>query len=674
MNLKALQLEGELDWSQAEIVLLDAETDEATAVLTIPPTSTTGQALWPGGTGSVDVVRAVNTAVKVQRQVNPVSNRSQWKVLPMELNELPIVLPKPNPPAPTLPAPKPQPPTPPPPPKPTVKVGSELPDAFSYCPYQHYGKITTLQRTLCQDSWRQWYAKQWADDAIFERPLSIYNSAVQMGAGAIAYLQDSSRDTHLVVEGFEGLNPKLSRELLNAAASLPQDSADSTHQQAVEQAHQALTQIDSSKVISWLSMLIEAYRASRFLDEYERLLAQEPEFRDFQDKLQQFVQTVFQDQGIEAKGIIEQLVEAYVAGLLPNLLDSPVQSQAAFNTTGELWPDFLRDFEASAMVAECLLIPGFRTSTLEFLSLRNNAYGAARDQWGEHVAIQLDRAIFTIIRSMKTRNFGVGFAIPGFCGFIKDTKLKVVLDEIIKALAAGNPGGAAGKLSEILVAGFAINFGGWQFYGIDYGISTTLGNTDIDLVLYNPNLAGRAIMAFVQVKNTNDPLSQVDDIAGWINKTLLYLEEEVFRKGVFENGPFRQTVVRGMAMLVLVFHGETQDTLAMKDLAQQLKGKINNPSNIPVLMVWEDANHQVWYICISGCDGGVTRDMKAQTACAMLGYPTDCNALDADQAAPVNSTAPGNNQPAAVSPVPPPDCSSTSNVVQVCAQGIHENR
>jgi len=162
-------------------------------------------------------------------------------------------------------------------------------------------------------------------------------------------------------------------------------------------------------------------------------------------------------------------------------------------------------------------------------------------------------------------------------------------------------------------------------------------------------------MAFVQVKNTIDPLSQVDDLSGWINKTLLYLEDEVFDKGLFENGPFRQTVVRGMAMLVLVFHGETQDTLAMKDLAQQLRGKINNPSNVPVLMVWEDANHQVWYSCISGCDQAqASTNLKAQTACAMLGYPTDCNALDADQSTTVYSTAPGNKQPARVSPVLPP--------------------
>jgi len=336
-----------------------------------------------------------------------------------------------------------------------VQLGTAIKPVFDYCPYQYYGKVTTLQRALCQDSWGQWYQKQWTNDNIFERPLSIYNSAMQMGVGAIAYLQDSSRNTHLVVEGFAGLNPTLSRELLNAAATLPQISVDLAHQQAVEQAHQSLTQIDSSKVKSWLSMLIEAYRASRLLDEYEQLLSQEPAFKDFQDRLQQFLQAVFQDQSAHAKAIIEQLVEAYVSGLLPGLLDSLVQSQVAFETSGELPPDFWRDLEASVMLSECALIPGFRSSTLEFLALRNTASGAARDQWGEHVAIQLDRAIFTILRSMKTRPIGV----LGFCGFIKDTKLKTVLDEIIKALDAGNPGGAAGKISEILVAGFAINGG-----------------------------------------------------------------------------------------------------------------------------------------------------------------------------------------------------------------------
>jgi hypothetical protein len=288
LNVTALQLVGEWDWSQAQIVLLDAETDEATAVVTIPPAATGGQALWPGDGGSIDTVRAVNTAVKVQRQITPVSSRARWTVLPVEA-ELPVILPKPNPPAPKLPAPKPQPPTPPPPPQPVVKAGSELEDAFTYCAYAQYGSLTALQRALCQGSWRQWYQKQWVNGSVNHQAFKAYNLALQAGAGAVAYLRDNKQGTQILAEGFAGLDAVQARTLLSYAAELPQTPVNLANQQA----KQLLDQVDPQSLKAWFEALLQAYRAGQFDQQYEQLIASESGFVDYQNKMQQFLQITF---------------------------------------------------------------------------------------------------------------------------------------------------------------------------------------------------------------------------------------------------------------------------------------------------------------------------------------------------------------------------------------------
>jgi hypothetical protein len=188
--------------------------------------------------------------------------------------------------------------------------------------------------------------------------------------------------------------------------------------------------------------------------------------------------------------------------------------------------------------------------------------------------------------------------------------------------------------------------------------------------LYNPDLQGESVVAFVNVENTNDPLSKVNELSRWITESLNYLNSK-FRDGSFEipNGPF--FVRAEMAMVVLVFHGEPQDLDTMLELRDGLRPLVDpiNLSSIPVLIVWENEDGEVFYSCISGCSN-VTRRQMGETACAMLGYPKDCTAWNADELAQNTDQAGSNTSLAVVTPTLPPSLSGPCAANQVCIMSI----
>ncbi len=168
----------ELDWSQAQVVILDADQEEATALVVVPEVDTAaGQALLPGGM-SFDLDRAVHTTVKVQRVSS--GGRGSWQILPVELPDLPVIVPKPKPTPtpPKLPAPKPAPPSPPPPPPaPAVKKGIELrKPMLPYCPAPYLGRASTVSRLQCMDYDERWYQKQWE----YETRPALYTETAQL--------------------------------------------------------------------------------------------------------------------------------------------------------------------------------------------------------------------------------------------------------------------------------------------------------------------------------------------------------------------------------------------------------------------------------------------------------------------------------------------------------------
>ncbi len=169
----------ELDWSQAQVVILDADQEEATALVVVPEmSSSTGQTLLPGGM-SFDLDRAVHTAVKVQRVSTESGGSGKWQILPTPVSQLPVIkpVPKPTPTPPKLPAPKPAPPSPPPPPAPPVQLGTAIKPVFDYCPYGYSGPVTALSKVMCQNSWELWYQKEWKSGRIAARSREIASTA-----------------------------------------------------------------------------------------------------------------------------------------------------------------------------------------------------------------------------------------------------------------------------------------------------------------------------------------------------------------------------------------------------------------------------------------------------------------------------------------------------------------
>ncbi len=130
-----------------------------------------------------------------------------------------------------------------------------------------------------------------------------------------------------------------------------------------------------------------------------------------------------------------------------------------------------------------------------------------------------------------------------------------------------------------------------------------------------------------------------------------------------------------MGMLVLVFRGSTQETQNMRQLADLLKANLPGNTNIPVLMVWEDVNGQVWYECVAACDKDkVSQSDMSRIACSMMGYdPSKCNAQDAEAASATSTSSAMSNKPAVANPPPPSQISCGHphvGTILICAEGL----
>jgi len=169
----------QLDWSQAQVVILEADQEEATALVVVPEVdSTAGQALLPGGI-DFDLDGAVHTAVKVQRVSAGSGARGRWQLTPTPLAELPVIKPVPKPiiTAPRLPAPKPAPPSPSPAPAPVAKKGIELlKPTLPYCPAPYLGRAGVVSRLQCMNYDERWLEKQWE----YETRPALYTETAQL--------------------------------------------------------------------------------------------------------------------------------------------------------------------------------------------------------------------------------------------------------------------------------------------------------------------------------------------------------------------------------------------------------------------------------------------------------------------------------------------------------------
>jgi hypothetical protein len=128
-GLRALSAE-ELDWSRAEVLLLDgdlSEGEEVEALLVIPAVDdgTGSQALWGRTRAAIDPQRATYARVTVKKTAQGSARRYQ-------VNSSSV---RPRP-------------------------GRELPKPFKYCPYRYYWKLVPFDRELCRDAWERWYECQ----------------------------------------------------------------------------------------------------------------------------------------------------------------------------------------------------------------------------------------------------------------------------------------------------------------------------------------------------------------------------------------------------------------------------------------------------------------------------------------------------------------------------------
>jgi hypothetical protein len=690
-----VEVEGvELAWSEMQVLILNDDGEEAEALIVVPALEdVSGERLWRGfgGFSRFDLGRALHFRVRVKRvEVGAPSSRySRFRLVPSlptigeELWRRPVIKPRPRPPEvrPKPPARKEipnfrRPQVKPVVPKPVIgRWGSKFKSSFKFCPYRYYGKLSLFRKALCQRSWERWYTKQWKKGSVYNRPLQIYNTALREGDGAVVYLRDKTNGTQLLVAGMEGLDVRGARGLLDFAATISQPQMDPAYEQALE----LLNQLEWED--GWVIALVEAYGEGRFDEEYEQLLPQG--LREYQDAYQQLLEVTL-DREISDEELKESL-KSYIGWLASNrdifeLLYSQDDHEngdgdgSFFETKGRLPREAIQEahhFFAENLwghpVSSCI---AQATAPPEEQALRNLAewYNKALfltdDAFGGWVADHLAGAVGIIARDVA----GQG---EDLCRFLWNSRLREVLWMIIVAIRAGNHEEAAELISELLVAAFAIHHGGWHFAGLHLPVGGGILRpplAEIDLVLYHPDLGGESVLAFVNVLNTNNPLGRKDEILSWINGSLKYLREQVFcpdkRQYIFNNGPFR--VETDMAMLVLVFHGRAQDNQTMLDLARRLGADIDNPTSIPVIMVWENEEGNVWYTCISGCDN-VTEEQMARTACAMLGHPPNCGAQKAEDSSAHVTTPPPQEpkeppqedpEPIVVSPPPPPPCLS----------------
>jgi len=256
-GLRAMGAEGELDWSRAEVLLLDGDVEETEALLVVPYVGAEGQSLWGSRRAAIDVERALYVQVKVRREAAE-GGRPSYRVSGQA---------------------------------PVVRKGSELERAFKFCPYQYYGRLSSFRRVLCENSWKAWYRKQWDKGRVIEDFLQLYNSLASHEDlwGLVGYQpRHGSRDKVLILGGFRHLTREQLEELWEKAADMPPFLEIGTVQgyqpRDLEGAIALLSSLNSEQIEQWLIQLAEAVKAGNFSASYQQLL-QYPDFLKFQEAI-----------------------------------------------------------------------------------------------------------------------------------------------------------------------------------------------------------------------------------------------------------------------------------------------------------------------------------------------------------------------------------------------------
>jgi len=200
----------EFDWSQAEVLILEEDSEEAEALLVVPAVETEGQRLWDRSQGRIAMEQALYAKVKVKRGKMQGSTRPSFKVVDSPSQ---------------------------------VKRGSEIRfKSFDLCPYRYYGRVSPFRKPLCH-YWERKAASK-VHKITFNRAIrnlpDIHNQLPTAGQQSSKIIGVVGKDRGLLVYNRD-LTPEELLQLFDSTAS--GTAASSTEEQVEGQQVQVVGQL-----------------------------------------------------------------------------------------------------------------------------------------------------------------------------------------------------------------------------------------------------------------------------------------------------------------------------------------------------------------------------------------------------------------------------------------------
>jgi len=577
--------------------------------------------------------------------------------------------------------------------------GYDFASAFDYCPYTYYDELAPFKRVLCEEYWDLWYARQWDKGLAQSSALEVNNTASQVGLDTAVYVGDLTSELDLTLQGFEDLDEQDVNSILDDVKAIDhQEFAVSPSRQA---ARDSWLSIDKESLYDWIIELREVNTLGTYEQNFENIKASH---QDIYNALEEYIAIFLGDPNTTVKEVLQFVInttefeEIYqsltdqINGLTGQQIEQ-IWSQQALETTGEipisleqLWSWFFLSVTGTICALPDLIVDDFPFSSdapLDFLSAMNAAIGGIIDIWGEDDGLQFQRAVYTILDNVIDQS-----PIPRsvtLCGFIAESAFTQVVLSIASDLSfTGSAPNAYESISKIMVAGFAIHHNPKiEWFGMDLNISAVIGDdtgsSTIDLSLYNAETLDFMMINIINVEITAENYKErALEYSDQLRKTLEFLESPLIVDETNEisirNGNFKREA--DLAILVLVFHGQTQNIIDMDSLAYEIETELGS-SKYPILLVWENYLGNIFYDCVLTCDEeSLTDEYLKATACALLGKPTNCDATDADDIIFANPNQldsfyiPKGESKISTSPVPPPvttDCNFESSINMLCA-------
>ncbi len=632
--------------------------EEMEALVVVPSADSTTRQLWGRTKPYIDVERATHVKVAVRRTPPSPSNpRPKLQVI-RPTPERPVV-------------------------KPIVKKGSELKPVFGYCPYPYYGKLSSFQKVLYQDSWQQWYRKQWASNAVQSKVLQASGATATQGLYNIAYARDGKRGIDLLAAGFDNLNPADLQKLLdhvdNLSQTIPTVQPPPDVLQRWDQARPLFDAISTDQLINWFTTLSQALQQNNFDQVYEQLLTQ---------GLGQLEQAIMilngtGDATTAKSSILEGVkgwssLEARLMQLPQDVRDRIDQliREAFAHLVRALIPDqllytygqlslALTGFLGKAIGAICGQFSPGCSEAMKYL-LRNIEGKSPRDVitelfalwddmiWGfqaDAKAVEaLSRALNTIINTFTWDGNALNYTtqLVAFLDWVRDWR----------SANRGSNDMFEQALGTLMVAGSSIRQG-WTYYGLRADKGGVYGSS-YDIwwagVLYlspdklSPNNNGRGIIVVERGDNCTDCAAKANEIVSWIGRAVEMVPSI--------QGNLTNIDPNSIGVVTFAFTNPNAQGIDM--VLQKLRTQYAN-SQVPIIVSWLE-NNIVHFECIGAGCGNLTWEEQEKIACNQQGAPAGCT----DWGAPVPSEP---NQPTPFTiGSPPPPVSYCAG--KICVQGV----